>query len=109
MRHEGEDGEPKVVRRGRPPGKNLKKSVENSPLDRVFTEISSGATLASGDDKAMGSNSYNVRKGPMPSKFHSSDAFLAHRSRNGESYSETDWNTEFPGLNLTQSLLYTIF
>ncbi|XP_016506279.2 uncharacterized protein LOC107824075 [Nicotiana tabacum] len=106
LRHEGEDGEPKVVRRGRPPGKNLKKSVENSPLDRVFTEISSGATLASGDDKAMGSNSYNVRKGPMPSKFHSSDAFLAHRSRNGESYSETDWNTEFPANILRADMKY---
>ncbi|KAJ8540875.1 hypothetical protein K7X08_001691 [Anisodus acutangulus] len=84
LRHAGEDGEPqpKVVRRGRPPGKNLKKSIENSPIDRVVPELSSGATLASGDDKAIGSNSYNLRKGPILSKFHSPDASFVHRSPN---------------------------
>ncbi|XP_073286930.1 uncharacterized protein, partial [Primulina huaijiensis] len=48
LRHEGDDGrpQPKVVRRGRPPGKNPKKTVETSPKDCVGPEISSGATLA---------------------------------------------------------------
>ncbi|KAJ8538191.1 hypothetical protein K7X08_014731 [Anisodus acutangulus] len=110
LRHAGEDGEPqpKVVRRGRPPGKNLKKSVENSPIDRVVPELSSCATLASGDDKAIGSDSYNLRKGPMLSKFHSPDASFAHRSRNGESYNEllTDWNNEFPANILRADMKY---
>ncbi|XP_060199964.1 uncharacterized protein LOC132628220 [Lycium barbarum] len=110
LRHAGEDGEPqpKVVRRGRPPGKSVKKLVENSPIDRVVPELSSGATLASGDDKAIGSNSYSLRKGPMLSKFHSPDASFAHRSRNGESYSEcsTDWNNEFPAKILRADMKY---
>lgn len=119
MRHEGEDGElqPKVVRRGRPPSKNLKKSeessplpsknpkmsVENSPIDCIGPELSSGATLASGEEKAGGSNSYNLRKGPMLHKFRSVDISSAYRSRNNETYSEwlVDWNNEFPGLYLT--------
>lgn len=104
MRHEGEDGEPqpKVVRRGRPPSsKNMKKSIETSPVDRVGPEISSGATLASGEDKAIGSNSYNLRKAQPLYRFRSNDVSL-YRSRNGESYSErsTDWNDEFPGFNM---------
>ncbi|CAN4094101.1 unnamed protein product [Withania somnifera] len=107
LRHEGEDGapQPKVVRRGRPPSKNLKKSVENSPVDRVVPEHSSGATLASVEDKAIGSNSYNLRKGPMLS---TTDASFAHRSRNGESYSEwlTDWNNEFPANILRADMKY---
>ncbi|KAL0366493.1 UNVERIFIED_CONTAM: Bromodomain and PHD finger-containing protein 3 [Sesamum radiatum] len=66
LKHEGDDGEPqpKVVRRGRPPSsKNQKKSLETSPVDRVGAELPSGATLANGEDKAAGSNSYNLRKG----------------------------------------------
>ncbi|KAL3340700.1 hypothetical protein AABB24_029039 [Solanum stoloniferum] len=106
LRHEGEDGapQPKVVRRGRPPSKNLKKSVENSPTDRVV-EHSSGATLASGDDKAIGSNSYNLRRGPMLS---TTDASFAHHSRNGENYFDwsTDWNNEFPANILKADMKY---
>ncbi|KAM3341537.1 bromodomain-containing protein 9 [Capsicum galapagoense] len=107
LRHEGEDGapQPKVVRRGRPPSKNLKKSVENSPIDRAVPEHSPGVTLASGGDKATGSNSYNLRKGPILS---TADASFGHRSRNGESYSEwvTDWNNEFPANILRADMKY---
>ncbi|TMW84731.1 hypothetical protein EJD97_024518 [Solanum chilense] len=107
LRHEGEDGapQPKVVRRGRPPSKNLKKSVENSPIDSVVPEHSSGATLASGDDKAIGSSSYNLRRGPMLS---TTDASFAHRSRNGENYFDwsTDWNNEFPANILKADMKY---
>ncbi|KAL3372362.1 hypothetical protein AABB24_008759 [Solanum stoloniferum] len=107
LRHEGEDGapQPKVVRRGRPPSKNLKKSVENSPIDRVVPEHSSGATLASGDDKAIGSNSYNLRRGPMLS---TTDASFANHSRNGENYFDwsTDWNNEFPANILKADMKY---
>nr|GMD04590.1 bromodomain-containing protein 9-like [Ipomoea batatas] len=110
LRHEGEDGEPqpKVVRRGRPPSsKNMKKSIETSPVDRVGPEISSGATLASGEDKAIGSNSYNLRKAQPLYRFRSNDVSL-YRSRNGESYSErsTDWNDEFPASILRADMKY---
>ena len=123
MRHEGEDGElqPKVVRRGRPPSKNLKKSeessppqsknlkmsIEGSPIDCIAPEISSGATLASGEEKVGGSNSYNLRKGPMLYKFRSADISSTYRSR-GETYSEwlVDWN-EFPGLYLTSLFCFS--
>ncbi|KAH0658149.1 hypothetical protein KY289_026897 [Solanum tuberosum] len=122
LRHEGEDGElqPKVVRRGRPPSKNLKKSeesspppsknlkmsVEGSPIDCIAPELSSGATLASGEEKVGGSNSYNLRKGPMLYKFRSADISSTYRSR-GETYSEwlVDWN-EFPASILRADLKY---
>lgn len=114
LRHEGEDGEPqpKVVRRGRPPSsKNMKKCIETSPVDRVGPEISSGATLASGEDKAIGgSNSYNLRKAQPLFRFRSNDVSL-YRSRNGESYSErsTDWNEEFPGFNMYIMCIISIY
>ncbi|XP_012838972.1 PREDICTED: uncharacterized protein LOC105959417 [Erythranthe guttata] len=101
LKHEGDDGEPqpKVVRRGRPPNsKNQKKSPEASVLDRVGTDIPSGATLATGEEKQIGSNSYNLRKGPALYRVRSTDHSFASPSRNGENYSEwlVDWNNEFP-------------
>lgn len=94
--------QPKVVRRGRPPGKNLKKSLGRSSVDRVGPELSSGATLATGEDNTSGSNAYNLRRGgPTLFRFQSTDASAtSHRSRNGENHSEwlCDWNNEFPGL-----------
>ncbi|KAI3459951.1 hypothetical protein Pfo_016614 [Paulownia fortunei] len=112
LKHEGDDGEiqPKVVRRGRPPSsKNQKKSLETSPVDRVGTELSSGATLANGEDKATGSNSYNLRKGSALSRFRSTDPFVSsYCSRNGENYSEwlADWNDEFPASILRADMKY---
>ncbi|KAJ8534948.1 hypothetical protein K7X08_016676 [Anisodus acutangulus] len=124
LRHEGEDGElqPKVVRRGRPPSKNLKKSeesspppsknikmsVESSPIDCIGPELSSGTALASGEEKINGSNSYNLRKGPMLYKFRSVDASSTYRSRNGDTYSEclVDWNNEFPASILRADMKY---
>ncbi|OIS97242.1 PREDICTED: uncharacterized protein LOC109234525 [Nicotiana attenuata] len=124
LRHEGEDGElqPKVVRRGRPPSKNIKKSeesspppsknlknsVESSPIDCIGPELSSGATLASAEEKVNGSNSYNLRKGPMLYKFRSVDTSSTFRSRNGETHSEwsIDWNNEFPASILRADMKY---
>ncbi|CAA3007802.1 bromodomain-containing 9-like [Olea europaea subsp. europaea] len=111
LKHEGDDGEPqpKIVRRGRPPSKNQKKSVETSPVDHVGPEISSGATLASGEDKGTGSNSYNLRKGPMFYRFRSTDPFMSsNRPRHGENYSEwlVDWNDEFPASILKADMKY---
>ncbi|KAL8491503.1 hypothetical protein ACS0TY_023209 [Phlomoides rotata] len=102
LRSEGDDGapQPKVVRRGRPPSnKNQKKPLEASPVDRVGTELSSGATLANGEDKATGSNSYNLRKASTLFRPRYNDPFVSsYGSRNGENHSEwlADWNNEFP-------------
>ncbi|KAL2538097.1 DNA-binding bromodomain-containing protein [Forsythia ovata] len=111
LKHEGDDGEPqpKIVRRGRPPTKNQKKSVETSPVDHVGPEISSSAPLASGEDKGTGSNSYNLRKGPMFYRFRSTDPFVSsYRPRHGENYSDwlVDWNDEFPASILKADMKY---
>ncbi|CAA0842012.1 DNA-binding bromodomain-containing protein [Striga hermonthica] len=107
LRHEGE---PKVIRRGRPPNsKNQKKAVETSPADRVATELSSGATLAKVEDKANGSSSYNLRKGPALFRLRSADPYVSsYGSRNGENHSEwsIDWNNEFPASILRADMKY---
>ncbi|CAI9301879.1 unnamed protein product [Lactuca saligna] len=87
LRQEGEDGElqPKVVKRGRPPSKHLKKPPGRPPLERVGPE---SATLATPEDSTTESTPYNLRRGPM-----------LHNSCNREQpYSEllSEWNEEFP-------------
>ncbi|KAL6982600.1 hypothetical protein U1Q18_015988 [Sarracenia purpurea var. burkii] len=101
LRQVNDNGEPqpKIVRRGRPPSKtkNLKSSFGSPPFERFGPECSSDATLASGGD---GSNSHNLRKGPMVSRFQSNDSLFraSHQSRNNETSVElvSEWNTEFP-------------
>ncbi|KAL3514873.1 hypothetical protein ACH5RR_027590 [Cinchona calisaya] len=110
LRNEGDNGEPqpKVVRRGRPPNKSLKKALDNSPVDRIGHDLS-GATLASAEDKAIGINGYNLRKAPAIYKVRSNDAFgPSYRSRNGENYSDwlVDWNSEFPASILRADMKY---
>ncbi|KAL6493274.1 hypothetical protein OROGR_033033 [Orobanche gracilis] len=110
LRHEGDNGEPqpRVVRRGRPPGnKNQKKLLETSL--RVDHELSPSAALPSGEDKATGSNSYNLRKAPALNRYRSSDVFVSsYGSRNGVNYSEwlADWNDEFPANILRADMKY---
>ncbi|KAL1535168.1 hypothetical protein AAHA92_31253 [Salvia divinorum] len=112
LKHEGADGvpQPKIVRRGRPPSsKNQKKAIETSPVDRVGADLSSGVTLANGEDKATGSNSYNLRKASPLFRYRSSDPYMSpYSSRNGETYSEysTDWNNEFPASILRADMKY---
>ncbi|XP_047955608.1 uncharacterized protein LOC125201506 [Salvia hispanica] len=112
LRHEGDNGQPqpKVVRRGRPPGnKNQKKSLETSPLDRVGADPSSGAALNNVVDKATGSNSYNLRKGPALYRYRPNDPYVSsYRPRNGEHYPEFsgDWNNEFPASILRADMKY---
>lgn len=102
LRQEGDDGEPqpKIVRRGRPPTKHLKKSLGSSPLEHVAPETSSEATLATGGDNSISSNSYNLRKGPTPCKFRPADISVKaqYGSRNSDNYSSwlSEWNNEFP-------------
>ncbi|KAD7477114.1 hypothetical protein E3N88_00250 [Mikania micrantha] len=99
LRQEGEDGElqPKVVKRGRPPGKQVKKTPGRPPLDRVGPESTSGATLATTEDNTNESTHYNLRKVP-PILYRFPADGSQHRPRNGEHYSElqSDWNEEFP-------------
>ncbi|XP_057974429.1 uncharacterized protein LOC131162213 [Malania oleifera] len=80
------DSQPKVVRRGRPPNKNLKKSIGGSPYERVGPDLISDATLATGEDNSLGTNPYNLRKGSSPYKFRAADAPVkaSYRSRNNE-------------------------
>ncbi|KAL4300444.1 hypothetical protein AHAS_Ahas17G0201500 [Arachis hypogaea] len=64
LRQDSDDSEPqpKIVQRGRPPGKHNRKSLAMSPAERIAPESSSDATLASVGDIASGSNGYNLRK-----------------------------------------------
>lgn len=57
LRQDSDDNEPepKVVRRGRPPTKNLKKPLGRPSLERVGSEFSD-ATLATGAENAILSN-----------------------------------------------------
>ncbi|XP_051118221.1 uncharacterized protein LOC127242643 [Andrographis paniculata] len=114
LKHQGDNGElqPRVVRRGRPPNsKNQKKSAETSPGDRVessATEVSTGVSLANGEDKPAGSNSYNLRKSPGLYKFKSTDPFVSNnRPRNGVSEWLADWNDEFPASILRADMKHT--
>ncbi|KAL1540601.1 cat eye syndrome critical region protein 2 [Salvia divinorum] len=89
LRHEGDNGQPqpKVVRRGRPPG----------------------AALTNVEDKATGSNSYNLRKGPALYRYRPNDPYVSsYRPRNGEHYPEFsgDWNNEFPASILRADMKY---
>ncbi|KAL1814975.1 hypothetical protein ACET3Z_017549 [Daucus carota] len=108
LRHEGDDGElrPKVVRRGRPPSKHLKKPPISTSVDRFAPEISSGAALATAEP-TNGSGAYNLRRAPASYKFQTTDG-SSHRSRNGENYSEwlADWNDEFPASILRADMKY---
>lgn len=103
LRQVNDDGEPqpRIVRRGRPPGKNPKSSFGSSPIERVGPESTSDATLATGGDNGAGSNSYNLRRGPISSRFQSNDAVFrtSNQYRNNETCIDwsIDWNSEFPG------------
>ncbi|XP_042985577.1 uncharacterized protein LOC122314219 isoform X1 [Carya illinoinensis] len=64
LRQDGDDNdpEPKIVRRGRPPTKNLKKSLGRPSLELAGPEFSADATLATGGENTNWSN-YDLRKG----------------------------------------------
>ncbi|KAJ6403245.1 hypothetical protein OIU84_015205 [Salix udensis] len=72
------EAEPKVVRRGRPPSENLKKSPGRPSLDPAGSEFPSGATLATGGEN---------RSSEKPGFADSSEQFQGSRN---EAYSLTD-------------------
>ncbi|KAL4335629.1 hypothetical protein GQ457_07G027660 [Hibiscus cannabinus] len=102
LRQDSDEGEPqpKVVRRGRPPGKSLKKSLMSSSFDRVGSEHPSDATLAAGRDASSLSNTYNLRKEPTSRKLWPSDSLIRSSwlSPSKENYAScsTEWENEFP-------------
>ncbi|KAK8642280.1 hypothetical protein V6N13_011632 [Hibiscus sabdariffa] len=102
LRQDSDEGEPqpKVVRRGRPPGKSLKKSLVSSSFDRVGSEHPSDATLAAGRDASSLSNTYNLRKEPISCKLWPSDSLIrtSWGSPSKENYAScsTEWENEFP-------------
>ncbi|XP_021827546.1 uncharacterized protein LOC110768167 [Prunus avium] len=99
LRQATDDGEPKpkLARRGRPPGKSMKKSIDGSPLDRVGPQTISETTLASGGENPSLSNAYNLRR-PASHNIRSSD--VLNRAPNGSFSGETSWlsgwENEFP-------------
>ncbi|KAL4384699.1 hypothetical protein GQ457_15G012580 [Hibiscus cannabinus] len=68
LRQDSDDNEaePKVIRRGRPPTKNFKKTLGRPSLERAASEFSSDVTLATGPDNTLCSN-HDTRKGPLAS------------------------------------------
>ncbi|OVA19576.1 Bromodomain [Macleaya cordata] len=109
LRQDSDDNEPeqKIVRRGRPPTKNLKKQLGRPPSDRAGTEFSD-PTLVPGGDNSTWSNSYDLRKGHLSDKSGLGDASgrTFHGSRNSEAHTSllpenrSEWNDEFPGFTL---------
>ncbi|XAR61536.1 hypothetical protein NMG60_11015988 [Bertholletia excelsa] len=112
LRQVNDEGEPqpKIVRRGRPPSKNLKKSVGNSPSERAAPEISPDTTPATGGDSAGGSNSYNLRKTPISFRLQATDALFraSYQTRHNETYGDlSEWNNEFPASVLKAEAKHT--
>ncbi|XP_012444392.1 uncharacterized protein LOC105768775 [Gossypium raimondii] len=103
LRQDSDEGEPqvKVVRRGRPPGKSLKKSlVSSSSIDHVGSEYSSDAALAAGRDASSLSNTYNLRKAPNSLKLRPADTFIrpswGSPSKENHAICSSEWENEFP-------------
>lgn len=96
LRQDGDEhkAEPKIVRRGRPPTKNLKKPLGRPPLDRTGSELSE-ATLATGGDNIW--SNYDLRKGSGLAEV----SGRSHGFRNGEMHTgwsaDHKYNDEFPG------------
>ncbi|XP_010416554.1 PREDICTED: ankyrin repeat, bromo and BTB domain-containing protein DDB_G0293800-like [Camelina sativa] len=86
--------QPKVVKRGRPPGSGLKKQLDQSLIDRSTTsEISADAA---GDSSRL-SGSYNLRKNPPSYGFRQAESCVRinHSNENQNGFL-IDWDKEFP-------------
>lgn len=81
--------QPKVVKRGRPPGTGLKKQPEPFLIDRTISESSADAP---GGDGSRLSGAYNLRRTPPSVK-------INHYSDN-QSGLLIDWEKEFPRKDL---------
>ncbi|XP_043713746.1 uncharacterized protein LOC122662232 isoform X2 [Telopea speciosissima] len=101
LRQDSEDNEPepRVVRRGRPPTKHLKKPPGRPYFERAGSEFSSDATLATAGDTAIW---------PISDRSGLSDVSgrIFHGSRSTEAYTgwlaerKSEKNDEFPGMSV---------
>lgn len=95
LRQDSDDNEPepRIVRRGRPPNKNLKKPPVKPSSELAGSEFSSDATLAIGGENAMWSN-YDTRKGPhnLQKSAFADLSGQSHVARNNDFYSS--WSAE---------------
>jgi len=94
LRQESDDTEqePKTVRRGRPPIKDVMKRIGRPPADRTGSDFSSDATLANARDGVHSSNSARdaSRKGSSLDKPSATDSYRGngqHRSYKNEEFS----------------------
>ncbi|KAA0064646.1 Bromodomain domain-containing protein [Cucumis melo var. makuwa] len=104
-RESSDESEPeqKVVRRGRPPGKSLKKSLGLcNPIESNGAEFCSGATLASGCDDSYNVNGYSLRRArstfrPLPADPLARTSSAA-QTQHGETLASwlPEWKNEFP-------------
>ncbi|KAM6560877.1 hypothetical protein CsatA_030116 [Cannabis sativa] len=87
--------QPKIARRGRPPGKKLKKSIDIS-VENVGPKLILDSTNPSVGENSNGFSAYNLRKGPHFNKLYSAEVF--HASLSGETGNSLvyDWENEFP-------------
>lgn len=101
LRQDSDDGEPqpKITRRGRPPGKKLKKLMDSS-VENIGPESFSDTTLGSVGENTNGSSAYNLRKGSNYNKFRPAEPVNGvFGSLSGETCTNwlSDWENEFPG------------
>ncbi|KAG7587249.1 Bromodomain [Arabidopsis thaliana x Arabidopsis arenosa] len=90
--------QPKVAKRGRPPGSGLKKQLEQSLIDRTTSDISAdAAALTYAGDSSRLSGSYNLRKNPPSYGLRQAETSVRinHNSEN-QSGLMIDWEKEFP-------------
>ncbi|KAG7590337.1 Bromodomain [Arabidopsis suecica] len=90
--------QPKVAKRGRPPGSGLKKQLEQSLIDRTTSDISAdtAAPTYAGDGSRL-SGSYNLRKNPPSYGLRQAETSVRinHNTEN-QSGLMIDWEKEFP-------------
>lgn len=97
LRAESDDNEPepepKVVRRGRPPTKNLKRPPGRPPLERANSDFPE-ATVATAAGGTTNRSNNEVRKASHLEKYGSTDSFARslYGSRYGEAY--VGWSAE---------------
>ncbi|KAF5462236.1 hypothetical protein F2P56_018260 [Juglans regia] len=102
---DNDEPQPKVVQRGRPPGKNLRKSPGSSPSEHVCPGPALDATLVSGGGNARGSGAYNLGKGLTPP---AQLVRTSHWPKNSETCTSwwSEWENEFPASVLKYVLKY---
>ncbi|AEE35830.1 DNA-binding bromodomain-containing protein [Arabidopsis thaliana] len=90
--------QPKVVKRGRPPGSGLKKQLEQSLIDRTTSDISAdAAAFTYAGDSSRLSGSYNLRKNPPSYGFrHAETSVRINHNSENQSGLLIDWEKEFP-------------